>query len=100
MLEWLLLSALMLLRRYVTHHYKENSVLQALLDSKDFLALTLAHPEQFDGEFSFSLGDHTQVEVWDTGVIVFEPAQNEGKDVVLSCGVHVTRPRPLNSAMA
>ncbi|MEO3735650.1 succinylglutamate desuccinylase [Shewanella baltica] len=70
-------------------------MLQALLDSKDFLALTLAHPEQFDGEFTFSLGDHTQVEVWDTGVIVFEPAQNEGKDVVLSCGVHGNETAPI-----
>lgn len=70
-------------------------MLQALLDSKDFLALTLAHPEQFDGEFSFNLGDHTQVEVWDTGVIVFEPIQNEGKDIVLSCGVHGNETAPI-----
>ncbi|MGL4710995.1 MAG: succinylglutamate desuccinylase, partial [Shewanella sp.] len=69
-------------------------MLQALLDSKDFLALTLAHPESLDDEFTFSLGCHTQVEVWDSGVIVFEPVQNEGKDIVLSCGVHGNETAP------
>lgn len=70
-------------------------MLQALLDSKDFLALTLANPESLDDQFGFTLGDHTRVEVWDTGVIVFEPAQSEGKDIILSCGVHGNETAPI-----
>ena len=70
-------------------------MLQALLDSKDFLALTLANPETLGDEFSFTLGEHTRVEVWDTGVIVFEPVQAQGKDVILSCGVHGNETAPI-----
>lgn len=70
-------------------------MLQALLDSKDFLALTLANPETLGDEFSFTLGEHTRVEVWNTGVIVFEPAQAQGKDVILSCGVHGNETAPI-----
>lgn len=70
-------------------------MLQVLLDSKDFLALTLENPERLGDEFGFTLGDHTRVEVWDTGVIVFEPVQTEGKDIILSCGVHGNETAPI-----
>lgn len=70
-------------------------MLQALLASKDFLALTLANPHQIPAAFSFTLADHTDVYVWDTGVIVFEPKQNMGKDVIISSGVHGNETAPI-----
>jgi succinylglutamate desuccinylase len=70
-------------------------VLSALMESHDFLALTLANPQQLEQGFSFELGDHTKVSVWDTGVIVFEPNQESGKDIVLSCGVHGNETAPI-----
>ncbi len=72
-------------------------MLQALLKSKDFLALTLANPQSLGDAFSFSLGSHTRVEVWDTGVIVFEPLDTieQNKDVIFSCGVHGNETAPI-----
>ncbi|QYJ80438.1 succinylglutamate desuccinylase [Shewanella acanthi] len=70
-------------------------MLQALIDSKDFLALTLAHPESLGEGFSYALSNQTQVEVWDTGVIVFEPHLPLGKDIILSCGVHGNETAPI-----
>lgn len=71
-------------------------MLQILLENKDFLALTLANPIGLDSEFSFRLGEHTQVSVWDTGVIVFEPINGVyAKDIVLSCGVHGNETAPI-----
>jgi len=70
-------------------------VYQALKESKDFLNLTLTHPQYLDETCSFSIGGHTQVEVWDTGVIVFEPKVNKGTDIVLSCAVHGNETAPI-----
>ncbi|NRD73988.1 succinylglutamate desuccinylase [Shewanella sp. VB17] len=70
-------------------------MLQALKESADFLQLTLSQPQHFDDAGTFMLGDHTQVAVWDTGVIVFEPKVVCGKDIVLSCGVHGNETAPI-----
>ncbi|BAJ02012.1 succinylglutamate desuccinylase [Shewanella violacea] len=70
-------------------------MLQALIESQDFLKFTLDNPHHIDESGTFSLGEHTQVEVWDTGVIVFEPKQGEGKDIVLSCAVHGNETAPI-----
>ena len=67
-----------------------------LKQSKDFLALTLAHPQYLSESFEFDLGEHTHVEVWDTGVIVFSPKQvKHSKDIVLSCAVHGNETAPI-----
>ncbi len=68
---------------------------QALMDSHDFLAFTLANPQSISDAFSFTLDNHTQVHVWDTGVIVFEPEIEQGKDIVLSCAVHGNETAPI-----
>ncbi|WP_394147154.1 succinylglutamate desuccinylase [Shewanella atlantica] len=68
---------------------------QALKESKNFLNLTLANPQHLEETCSFSLGDHTRVEVWDTGVILFEPNVSQGKDIVLSCAVHGNETAPI-----
>ncbi|AQS35981.1 succinylglutamate desuccinylase [Shewanella psychrophila] len=70
-------------------------MLQALIKSQDFLKFTLDNPHHIDESGSFSIGEHTHVEVWDTGVIVFEPKHAEGKDIVLSCAVHGNETAPI-----
>lgn len=64
--------------------------------SKDFLALTLAHPQHLAESFEFTLDNQVHVEVWDTGVIVFEPRNvKHSKDIVLSCAVHGNETAPI-----
>ncbi|WP_299496282.1 succinylglutamate desuccinylase [uncultured Shewanella sp.] len=71
-------------------------MLDTLMGSKDFLALTLAHSNTPTfASFSFALSEHTQVHVWDSGVIVFEPHACLGKDIVLSCAVHGNETAPI-----
>lgn len=75
---------------------------QALNLSKDFLQFTLANPKSIDEPLSFNVDEHTDVEVWDTGVIVFEPrieaADESGgavKSIVLSSAVHGNETAPI-----
>ncbi|MPY23736.1 succinylglutamate desuccinylase [Shewanella sp. YLB-07] len=70
-------------------------MLEALIESQDFLTFTLDNPHHIDESGTFSIGEHTQVTVWDTGVIVFEPKHAEGKDIVLSCAVHGNETAPI-----
>jgi succinylglutamate desuccinylase len=69
-------------------------VLSDLMINHDFLAYTLANPNQLPAAYDFMLADHTRVDVWDTGVIVFTPA-NATKDIVLSCAVHGNETAPI-----
>lgn len=71
-------------------------MLHTLMESKDFLAFTLAQSstDAFTS-FSFELGQHTRVGVWDCGVIVFEPHGESNKDIVLSCAVHGNETAPI-----
>ncbi|WP_041416402.1 succinylglutamate desuccinylase [Shewanella halifaxensis] len=67
-----------------------------LKQSKDFLALTLAHPQYLPETFEFELDNLIRVEVWDTGVIMFEPLNaKHTKDIVLSCAVHGNETAPI-----
>ncbi|MCL1124474.1 succinylglutamate desuccinylase [Shewanella surugensis] len=72
-------------------------MLHTLMESKDFLAFTLAqsNTDVMTTSFSFELGQHTRVEVWDCGVIVFEPHGDTSKDIVLSCAVHGNETAPI-----
>lgn len=71
-----------------------SALLQQLKTHGDFLHLTQANPDSID-PFDFTLANSTQVSVWDTGVICFEPASLTHKDVVLSCGVHGNETAPI-----
>ena len=71
-----------------------SALLQQLKTHGDFLHLTQANPDSID-PFDFTLANNTQVSVWDTGVICFEPASLTQKDVVLSCGVHGNETAPI-----
>ena len=66
-----------------------------LMESKDFLALTLANPKSISESFAFTLNNQTQVHVWDTGIIVFEPVGSGTKDIVLSSAVHGNETAPI-----
>ncbi|MGL5392520.1 MAG: succinylglutamate desuccinylase [Shewanella sp.] len=70
-------------------------MLAALLDSTDFLTLTLKHPEPWDTNLSVTLGGHTQVSLWDRGIILFEPIEAGEKDIIFSCGVHGNETAPI-----
>lgn len=75
-------------------------MLQALIESQDFLKFTLDNPQHVEEGGAFTIGTHTQVTVWDTGVIVFEPKAinpnaNDHKDIVLSCAVHGNETAPI-----
>lgn len=67
---------------------------QQLRDNGDFLALTLANPDGLS-PCQFTLDNGITVEVWDTGVIVFQPASFGSKDIILSCGVHGNETAPI-----
>jgi succinylglutamate desuccinylase len=68
------------------------------MDTRDFLAFTLASPLSLPQQYHFHLGDHTQVDILDTGVIVFTPLTATAiakKDIVLSCAVHGNETAPI-----
>ncbi|MFT4929224.1 MAG: succinylglutamate desuccinylase, partial [Phenylobacterium sp.] len=71
---------------------------QQLQKEGDFLALTREHEWHLD-PFSFSIendGQTIKAEVWDTGVIYFEPQQYQtDKDIVLSSAVHGNETAPI-----
>lgn len=67
---------------------------QQLRDNGDFLALTLANPDGLS-PCHFTLDNGTVVEVWDTGVISFQPVSYGTKDIILSCGVHGNETAPI-----
>jgi succinylglutamate desuccinylase len=70
------------------------ALLQRLQQHGDFLQLTLTNPDRL-APMQFELADATQVQVWDSGVIYFEPAKLSYKDIVLSCGVHGNETAPI-----
>ncbi|MCG9696735.1 succinylglutamate desuccinylase [Shewanella sp. Isolate11] len=66
--------------------------------STDFLQFTLAQPKTIAEPFSFSISNHTDVSVWDTGVIVFEPRgwpTEEVHNIVLSSAIHGNETAPI-----
>ena len=70
-------------------------MLQPLLQQANFLALTLANP-LFMPAGQGVIADHTQVEIWDSGVLVFTPLTAEPtSDIVLSSGIHGNETAPI-----
>ncbi|MGB0899994.1 MAG: succinylglutamate desuccinylase, partial [Psychrobium sp.] len=55
---------------------------------QDFLSFTRANEWGSDLTQDFTLSNGTSVQVWDSGVIVFEPQNAGDKDIILSSGVH------------
>ena len=67
---------------------------QQLIPNHDFLRHTLDNPAGLS-PCQFQLDNGVQVQVWDTGVICFEPKQPAEKDIVLACGVHGNETAPI-----
>lgn len=70
-----------------------------LHENGDFLALTLANPDGLSPCY-FTLDNGTAVEVWDTGVIAFQPVVAGEKAIILSCGVHGNETAPIEICAA
>ncbi|WP_199611777.1 succinylglutamate desuccinylase [Flocculibacter collagenilyticus] len=68
--------------------------IEQLMESGDFLSLTREN-EWTLMPFDFTLKNKTQVEVWDTGVIVFTPKKPEGTDIILSSAIHGNETAPI-----
>lgn len=73
-------------------------LMQNLQKSGDFLALTRDNEWHLE-PFTFLLSNGTKAEVWDTGVICFEPVidsdHTTGKDIVLSSAIHGNETAPI-----
>ncbi|MFC3032061.1 succinylglutamate desuccinylase [Pseudoalteromonas fenneropenaei] len=68
--------------------------LERLKTTGDFLSISREHEWSLpSGEFTLNNG--TQVQVLDTGVIQFTPAQYGNKDIVLSSGIHGNETAPI-----
>lgn len=65
-----------------------------MIPNNDFLRLTLDNPSHLAEQY-FQLGNNTNVSVWNTGVICFEPENYGNKDIVLSCAVHGNETAPI-----
>lgn len=74
-------------------------MLTQLIPAADFLKLTLDNPDGL-APFQFTLDNGTSVQVWDSGVICFEPYGATNEDVVLSCGVHGNETAPIEICAA
>ncbi|MGE9295842.1 MAG: succinylglutamate desuccinylase, partial [Puniceicoccales bacterium] len=61
----------------------------------DFLAWSCAHPDGVADQFHQRLDNGTELQLWDSGVLVAEPAQAGDKQVVISCAVHGNETAPI-----
>jgi len=78
-------------------------MLPVWLSSADFLAFTLANPEQLPADLpslNFTLHNGTDCQIWDTGIICFTPPHYGNNDIVLSCGVHGNETAPIEICAA
>ena len=69
----------------VSHPYQQQ----------EFLAFSRSNEWGSDNTQDFTLANGTRVQVWDSGVIVFEPKNAGNKDIILSSGVHGNETGPI-----
>ncbi|CAM3804629.1 succinylglutamate desuccinylase [Rheinheimera salexigens] len=70
-------------------------MVENVIPGYDFLALSLANPTTLAAQ-KFTLANQTEVEICDTGIIRFQPAETTSvKDIVLSCGIHGNETAPI-----
>lgn len=63
--------------------------------NQDFLAFSRHHEWGCEQTSAFTLKNGCHVQVWDSGVIVFEPVGNTSIDVILSSGIHGNETGPI-----
>ena len=68
------------------------SVYQA---GQDFLSFSRQNEWSISDTTQFTLENGTKVAVWDTGVIIFEPAHDTQADIILSSGIHGNETGPI-----
>lgn len=79
----------------------KQNLQQTLEKTGDFLALTRDNEDSIGQSFSFTVSakstqQQTRVDVFDTGIIAFEPlAQQTSKDIILSSAVHGNETAPI-----
>lgn len=61
----------------------------------NFLRWTRDHEWTAPAQESVTLENGTQIDIWDTGVIVFTPKQPNARDIILSCAVHGDETAPI-----
>lgn len=62
---------------------------------KDFLQWTRDHQWGYEGHIEKKLTDGTVLTVWDSGVLLVEPASATAKDIIISCAVHGNETAPI-----
>ncbi|AWL12124.1 Succinylglutamate desuccinylase [Saliniradius amylolyticus] len=72
-----------------------NQLQQRLTEQGDFLHLSRTQPELLDTPIDLTLANGTGVRVTAPGIIQFSAAKHQGKDIVLSCGVHGNETAPI-----
>lgn len=68
--------------------------LSALQQNGDFLTVT-RNNQQGLAASQWTLDNGTEVQIWDSGVIYFQPAGDTHKDIVLSSGIHGNETAPI-----
>lgn len=71
-----------------------SETIEYLFETGDFLQLTRDNEWHLKPLF-FTLHDGTEVQIFDTGVIQFEPPEYEDKDIVISSAVHGNETAPI-----
>ncbi|KXI28785.1 succinylglutamate desuccinylase [Paraglaciecola hydrolytica] len=80
----------------LNHSVQQNKELITLLKSTGkFLQLSRMQPEYFSQSLEFVLDNQTKVLITAPGIICFEPCLTQGKDIVLSSGVHGNETAPI-----
>ncbi|MFT5314102.1 MAG: succinylglutamate desuccinylase, partial [Paraglaciecola sp.] len=79
----------------IEHGITPENIPQQLILTGQFLALSRTHSHIFTQAIRFSLENATEVHIIAPGIICFEPAHFNKKDIVLSCGVHGNETAPI-----
>ncbi len=71
-----------------------TDIIERLFETGDFLQITRDNEWHLD-PVDFTLHDGTEAQVWDTGVIMFEPPEYGDKDIVISSAIHGNETAPI-----
>ena len=72
-----------------------NTLIEQLKTEGRFLELSRFQPQLFSEKLAFTLSNQIKVSISAPGIICFEPLLSQGKDIVLSCGIHGNETAPI-----